>query len=98
MIEEIPAAGMKIVDVDRPSAPGNADADVVLDVALPAHRNEAETLRDGEIERRPGQAVQGRRLVVVSKITVQRPIQARDANASAHTRIGRIFVNEARVM
>ena len=56
------------------------------------------SLRHRELERRTGQAVERRRLIVIRVVAVQRPIQARNSDRRAQPRIGGIFVDQAAVV
>ncbi len=98
VIEEIARAGVETIGVERPSAQRDAQSDIVLNVALPLERNEAETLRHREIERRAGQAVERRRLVVIRVVSVHRPMQARNADGRAQSGIGGVFVDQPAVV
>ena len=98
VIQEIARAGVEIIHVERPSAHRNAQSDIVLDIALARQRNEAETLRHRKIERRTGEAVERRRLVVIRVVAVQRPVQARNADGRAEPRIGGVLIEQARVV
>ena len=47
VMQEIARAAVKLVDIDLPAVHWNRQADIVLDVALAAQRNEAITLNFG---------------------------------------------------
>src|ERR1039457_3799116 len=65
MVQEIARAGVETVHVERPSAHGDAQPDVMLNVALASQRNETIPLCNRKLERRTGQAVERRGLVVI---------------------------------
>ena len=94
VIQEVARAGVEIIHVERPSAKRNVQSNVVLDIALARQRNESETLRHREIERRTGETVERRRLVVIRVVAVQRPVQTRNADGRAEPRIGGILINQ----
>ena len=98
VIQEIARAGVERVHVERPPCSGNAQPDVVLNISLALQRNEAIPLRNRKLERRAGEAVERRRLVVIRIVTVQRPVQTGNANGRAESRIGGVLIHQPRVM
>ena len=98
VIQKIARAGVEIVHIERPSAKRNGQADVVLDIALALQRNEIEALRHRELERRTGQAVERRRLIVIRVVAVQHPVQSRNADRRAQTRIGGVLIHQSAVV
>ena len=70
----------------------------MLDVALARQRNETEALRHRKIERRTGEAVERRRLVIICVVAVQRPVQARNADGRAQPRIGGVLIQQSAVV
>ena len=98
VVQEVARAGVEIIHVERPSANRNAQSDIVLDIALARQRNEAEPLRHRKIERRTGQAVERRRLVVIRVVAVQRPVQTRNADGRAEPRIGGVLIEQPAIV
>ena len=98
VIQEIARAGMEIVHLERPAAPWDREADIVLNIALACQRNKSITLCQRELQQRTGQAVERRRLIVVGVVAVQNPVEFRNPNGPAHPRIGRVLVHQPPVV
>src|ERR1035437_5311442 len=98
MIQEVAGIGVVVVHVKRPPAPWHGEAEVILDVAFARQGSEADTLVKGKLQQRAAQAVEGRRLVVISVVPVQRPPQMRDADAASDARVKCILTDQPTIV
>src|SRR5579871_604585 len=89
---------MKVIDIYGPAAKRNTQADIVLHVALAIEGDESEALHQSKLQRRSGQTVEGRRLIVISVVAVQYPAQPRNANRAAQAGVECVFMNQAAVV
>src|SRR5271166_1042744 len=98
VVQEVACASVEVIYIERPSANGNAQSDIVLNIALSWQRNEPEALCQRKIERWPAEAVERRRLVVIRVVAVQRPVQARNPDSRAEPRIGRVLTQQPAIV
>ena len=95
VVEEIVGAGAESVGVERPSAEGDGDPELVLFVPLAVERNEAARIRHAQLHQRTGGSQQGWRLVVLPVEGAERPTQTRDGDSCTEARADRIFGDAA---
>ena len=95
VVEEIPGAGAEGVGVERPSAKGDGDTELMLFVALAIERNEFATICRAQLLQRSGGSKQRRRLIVVTVEGAEGPAKTGDRDRCTEARADGVLRNTA---
>src|SRR5664279_2767134 len=91
VVEEIIGSGAEGVGVERPSAEGYGDAELMLFVAFAVQRDEGATVLCAQLHQWSGGGEQGWRLIVVAVESAEGPAQPWDGNDGADARADRVL-------
>ena len=93
VVKEIPRAGAEVGNVKRPARQRDGQTKFMLLVALAAQREKTETLLCCLFQQRAVHCKQRRGLIVASVESAQHPVQPRNAEGGADSRIHRILAD-----